>query len=504
MRKLILTAIIIASTVMLHAQSSWELENATVNYNLAGTATAPLIRQGQSLSLISTATTTTPDYLPSPTDGIVHVLTSSAYPGPNLNPAFPGNIFTLNQENASLTFNATNSTSNANRFSMYDLQNASPLTKLSFSISFNENTSPVSIWQLVVGQKKENDDEIFTKTGVVGNGALADIFSGFRWIITNDVNGRKILFQYRRKNSPTAAGTNTDIPSAIFEAGKTYNIEIICNNTNQSQQFKLAGNPITINSMRTMVIVDNAIVSIANATDGASNNQIHSNIMPVNTSINSFAFSGSKSNTNPVPESIDSEITLSNISWNYVKPSALPVSFISFTGKNTSEGVQLNWETASEENNSRFEIYRSNNGQTFSKIGSLSGSLNSNQINSYSFIDDSPFQGGNYYQLRQIDADGKSSTYDKIVFVASSFGKEEFNAFVSQDKQINIKIFSDKSERVSVRLTDVTGRVIYQGGTTLRQNENHIQLPLIPLIPGIYVVSMVNEDNKARTTKIIL
>ncbi|MFD1628331.1 T9SS type A sorting domain-containing protein [Pseudopedobacter beijingensis] len=500
MKKLILTAMITASTIMLYAQSSWELENETVNYNMMGTAQGTLTRTGANLNLIST--TTDPAYLPCPTDGIVHVLTSSAYSGPGFNPPFPGNIFTLNQENGTLTFNATNSYTVSNRFSMYDLQNASPLTKLSFSLSFNENTSPNSIWQFVIGRKHADpDDGIFTKTAIVGNGALTDVFSGFRWVITNDNEGRKIQFQYRRKNSPTATGTNTDISSTLFEAGTTYDVQIICNNTNQPQQFMLAGNQTTINSMRTMVIVDNAIVAIANATDGASNNQVHSNIMPVNTTINSFAFSGNRPQTE---STTDSEITLSNISWNYVKPSVLPVSFISFTGKSINEGIQLNWQTGSEEKNSRFEIYRSADGQAFSKIGSLSGNLNSNQINSYSFIDDSPFLGDNYYQLRQIDVDGKSSTYDKIIFIANGFGKEEFNAFVSQDKQVNIKVFLAKSERVLVRLTDITGRVIYQSGTTLRQNENHIQLPIIPLASGIYVVSMVNEDNKVRTAKIIL
>ncbi|WP_353136313.1 T9SS type A sorting domain-containing protein, partial [Pseudopedobacter sp.] len=347
------------------------------------------------------------------------------------------------------------------------------------------------------------DPVVFTGTSFLGqSAAYPEIFNTFRWVVTNTVEGDKtIKFQYRRKNTPTSVQSYVDISSTTFEQGKTYNVEIICNNTDQTQEFMLNAISVNINSRRTMVVVDGNIVAVEDLASAAKDDQIYSNVMPVNNVINSFAFAGHKGSGTVTP---DSEITLSNISWNYVKPSVLPVSFISFTGKNTSEGVQLNWETASEENNSRFEIYRSNDGQTFSKIGSLAGSLNSNQINSYSFIDDSPFQGGNYYQLKQVDADGKSSTYAKTVFVTNSFGKEEFNAFVSQDKQINLKIFSDKSERVSVCLTDVTGRVIYQGGTTLRQNENRIQLPLIPLIPGIYVVSMVNEDNKARTTKIIL
>ncbi|WP_353139125.1 hypothetical protein, partial [Pseudopedobacter sp.] len=96
MKKLILTAIVLASTMILYAQSSWQLENEIVNYNLTGTASNPLTRTGASLNLISN--TITPAYLPCPTDGIVHVLTSSS----------AGNKFVLDQtNNGFLTFNTS-------------------------------------------------------------------------------------------------------------------------------------------------------------------------------------------------------------------------------------------------------------------------------------------------------------------------------------------------------------------------------------------------------------
>src|SRR5690606_22586412 len=112
-------------------------------------------RTGASLDLIST--TATSQYLPCPTDGIVHVLSSSS----------PGNKFTLDSANASLTFNTSNSSSYMNRFSMYDLAVASPLTKLSFQVSFNDNTSKEEWWYLTMGQKQAGSDSVFTGTSFI-------------------------------------------------------------------------------------------------------------------------------------------------------------------------------------------------------------------------------------------------------------------------------------------------------------------------------------------------
>src|SRR5690606_5280684 len=48
-------------------------------------------------------------------------------------------------------------------------------------------------------------------------------------------------------------------------------------------------------------------------------------------------------------------------------------------------------------------------GKTFTKIGIVAGSLNSNVTREYSFYDDFPQNGINYYRLEQIDKDGKVS-----------------------------------------------------------------------------------------------
>ncbi|MFI5128346.1 MAG: T9SS type A sorting domain-containing protein [Chitinophagales bacterium] len=96
--------------------------------------------------------------------------------------------------------------------------------------------------------------------------------------------------------------------------------------------------------------------------------------------------------------------------------SALPIHLLSFTGEKRDRTTLLKWETASEFNNDRFEIETSNDGINFYKIGSLSSHGNSTTAQSYSFTDNIPAKGINYYRLKQIDEDGKH-TYSKTVSV---------------------------------------------------------------------------------------
>lgn len=78
-----------------------------------------------------------------------------------------------------------------------------------------------------------------------------------------------------------------------------------------------------------------------------------------------------------------------------------------------NETVQLSWTTASEINNSHFEIERSEDGEHFSRIGYVAGYGNSVITQEYSFVDGSPKTGLNYYRLKQMDFDGKFE-YSKI------------------------------------------------------------------------------------------
>jgi uncharacterized delta-60 repeat protein len=96
---------------------------------------------------------------------------------------------------------------------------------------------------------------------------------------------------------------------------------------------------------------------------------------------------------------------------------SLPITFSSFSATKKQTSVLLNWQTANEQNNAYFIIERSNNSNNnFKEVGKVNSKGNSYKPQQYSFEDYSPFNGGNYYRLKQVDANGKS-TYSKVVFI---------------------------------------------------------------------------------------
>src|ERR1035437_440296 len=89
-----------------------------------------------------------------------------------------------------------------------------------------------------------------------------------------------------------------------------------------------------------------------------------------------------------------------------------PVELVSFTASVNKDLINLNWKTATELNNTGFDIERSSennsNGEIiFNKIGFVKGAGNSLISHSYSFSDKINNSGKYYYRLKQIDNDGK-------------------------------------------------------------------------------------------------
>jgi hypothetical protein len=95
---------------------------------------------------------------------------------------------------------------------------------------------------------------------------------------------------------------------------------------------------------------------------------------------------------------------------------AFAVRYISFKGRPKMNKISLNWKTSTEINNLGFEIQKSRNIVNFETIGRIQGNDYSEIINSYSYSDNNPFDGINYYRLKQKDFDG-STDYFKIISV---------------------------------------------------------------------------------------
>lgn len=85
----------------------------------------------------------------------------------------------------------------------------------------------------------------------------------------------------------------------------------------------------------------------------------------------------------------------------------LPVELVSFTATAKRKNIELQWNTASEINNSGFDIERKNGSANWTKIGFVEGNGTTNAPQEYRFTDNVATAQTYQYRLKQIDRDGK-------------------------------------------------------------------------------------------------
>jgi hypothetical protein len=116
----------------------------------------------------------------------------------------------------------------------------------------------------------------------------------------------------------------------------------------------------------------------------------------------------------------------------------LPVTYKEFTARKEATTDVLDWTTGSEENNKQFNVERSANGEEFTKIGTVASKApnGTSQIDiNYTFVDEKPMTGHNYYRLAQEDIDGKIS-YSKTLDLIWGAKQYDINVSKPNDRRI--------------------------------------------------------------------
>lgn len=84
----------------------------------------------------------------------------------------------------------------------------------------------------------------------------------------------------------------------------------------------------------------------------------------------------------------------------------VPVELTSFSANVTGGSVVLNWSTATEINNSGFEIERKSENTEWIKVDFVAGAGSTTEITNYSYTDFSVSSGSYSYRLKQVDFNG--------------------------------------------------------------------------------------------------
>ncbi len=168
----------------------------------------------------------------------------------------------------------------------------------------------------------------------------------------------------------------------------------------------------------------------------------------------------------------------------------LPIELLNFEGKQLSNNVILEWQTASETNNHYFKILRANESLQFNSIGTIMAVGNSSLNKNYSFIDSYPFEPYNYYKLRQFDIDGAYSD-SPIIHV----GFKPDKIIVTKVNEI-IKInFPFRAQQVVYyQIFNIDGMVT-QKGTLMVKPDKLVEIQLGSYTDKIFFISLSGNFN---------
>lgn len=182
---------------------------------------------------------------------------------------------------------------------------------------------------------------------------------------------------------------------------------------------------------------------------------------------------------------------------------SLPIQLEYFRATKEGCKVHLNWVTASEINNSHFEVQHSMDGITFTTITTVEGAGNSVGQQSYHHLHQTPRKGVNYYRLRQVDYDGTTTN--------SPLQAEELNDCFSE----NMKIYPNpvRGQNVQVEINaqgniqrlevyNASGQLLSVRTTQIGHNLWLIEAE--KLSAGIYEVRAVFEDTRALIDQLII
>lgn len=172
----------------------------------------------------------------------------------------------------------------------------------------------------------------------------------------------------------------------------------------------------------------------------------------------------------------------------------IPVTLRDFSGEvlfTDKNATKLVWQTATEYQNSGFEIEKSLDGLKFQKIGFVKGQGSTG--GDYAFID-SDFDQKAYYRLKQLDEDG-NFTYSKTIALAVKNGKNKRLEVYPNPSTDGRFIVKSGELPAGLQVINVQGQVIEQKNAPLSINS---QIDLSGQPSGVYWLK-----NGSQMTKVV-
>lgn len=176
---------------------------------------------------------------------------------------------------------------------------------------------------------------------------------------------------------------------------------------------------------------------------------------------------------------------------NYV----LGIDLNSFAAEHNNGSVILSWNAEDEKEGNSFMIQRSDDGQNFENIKQISGAQNSAASNHYTWTDNFPYRGNNYYRLQELTLNGLEDESGIVhTYVPSSVKGNDITVYSEPSGAIDIQgAIADGDNNLYIFTAG--GQLVSKIAAIAEQGRIH--LSPTGLIQGIYFMKIVSSHSSS-------
>jgi hypothetical protein len=178
--------------------------------------------------------------------------------------------------------------------------------------------------------------------------------------------------------------------------------------------------------------------------------------------------------------------------------SILPVTWESFYATSKGNGnVDLSWEVTQQQKDKGYYVERSADGTNWNEIGFVPTFGGYESTEDYSYTDNNPDNGKNYYRIKQVDINGDSSLSEiKTVTFEKASSKLSFWPNPARDV---IRIQNNNGVSGIVSIYNQSGSIVSE--SKLQAGINSINVNSLSF--GAYIISVKNVNGESYNQKFI-
>ena len=183
----------------------------------------------------------------------------------------------------------------------------------------------------------------------------------------------------------------------------------------------------------------------------------------------------------------------------------LPVTITSLKAYRQQDNIAIEWKTSNEINIKQYEVERSADGRTFTKINSIGATAVNGGNAAYSVTDTDPFDGTNYYRIHSVENDGKVK-YSSIAEVMMQGISTQPLIVVYPNpvtgNTISVQFNNIERGNYALQLFNATGQLVFV--KTIRYNGTTVENVEVPenFAPGKYELRLLGDNIKVTTSVI--